>query len=100
MHSDDITCVALSQPDKAHLDPPYFSLSATADMSVSGFLSSMADKAQNALGNSPISQHIPPSLTGASRPSAGASSAATDSHKSHALGQIQHQFRQLQQNYS
>lgn len=65
-------------------------------MSVSGFLSSIADKAQNALGNSPISQHVP----GASRPPAGASSAPTDSHKSHALGQIQHQFRQLQQNYS
>src|SRR5579863_2376254 len=69
-------------------------------MSVTGFLSSMADKAQNALGSSPIAQHIPPSLTGAPRPSPGASSAPTDSHKSHALEQIQHQFRQLQQNYS
>jgi hypothetical protein len=43
-------------------------------MSVSGFLSSISDKAQTALNTSSISQHISPS--------------------------IQHQFRQLQQNYS
>jgi hypothetical protein len=63
------------------------------------FLSSIADKAQNALNSSSISQHIPSSLTGAPRPSHGG---PTDggSPKSHALEQIQHQFRQLQQSYT
>jgi len=67
-------------------------------MPVPGFLSSIADKAQNALNQSSISQHIPASLTGSSQPSHGASSSPTD--KSHTIEQIQHQFRQLQQNYS
>lgn len=65
-------------------------------MPLSGFLSSMAEKAQNALKDTPVAQHIP----GAS---SGTSSAPTDSgstQKSHTFEQIQHQFRQLQQNYS
>ena len=72
-------------------------------MPVPGFLSSIADKAQNALNNSPIAQHLPPPRTGAPRPAPGTSSAPSDSgstHKNYALEQIQHQFRQLQQNYS
>jgi len=68
------------------------------------FLSSIADKAQNALNSSPIAHHIPPSLSGAPRPSSGdASPAPADSgstYKSHTIEQIQHQFRQLQQTYS
>jgi hypothetical protein len=59
----------------------------------------MADKAQNALKDTPIAQHIP----GAPRPSSDASSAPTNSgptQRGHAFEQIQHQFRQLQQNYS
>ena len=67
-------------------------------MPVPGFLTSFADKAQNALNQSSISQHIPPSLAGSSAPSHGTSSSPTD--KNHTLEQIQHQFRQLQQNYS
>jgi hypothetical protein len=67
-------------------------------MPVPGFLTSIADKAQNALNQSSISQHIPSSLTGSSPPSHGTSSSPTD--KNRALEQIQHQFRQLQQNYS
>lgn len=62
------------------------------------FLSSIADKAQNALKQSSISQHIPPSLTGSSPPAHGASSTPTD--KNYTFEQIQHQFRQLQQNYT
>jgi hypothetical protein len=62
------------------------------------FLSSFADKAQNALKQSSISQHIPPSLTGSAPPHHGTSSSPTD--KNHTIEQIQHQFRQLQQNYS
>jgi hypothetical protein len=62
-----------------------------------GFLTSITDKAQSALNQSPISQHIPASLTGSS-PSHGASSTSTD--RNYTLEQIQHQFRQLQQNYS
>jgi len=67
-------------------------------MPVPGFLSSFADKAQNALNQSSVSQHIPSSLTGSSNPPHGASSTPTD--KNYTLEQIQHQFRQLQQNYS
>jgi hypothetical protein len=67
-------------------------------MPVPGFLASFADKAQNALNQSPISQYIPPSVGGSSHPSHGASSSPTD--KNYTLEQIQHQFRQLQQNYS
>ncbi|KAI9508773.1 Eisosome component PIL1-domain-containing protein [Russula earlei] len=71
-------------------------------MPVPGFLSSIADKAQNALNNSPISHHIPPSLSGAVRPPPGSSSTTTDSSSAYksTIEQIQHQFRQLQQNYS
>ncbi len=72
-------------------------------MPVPGFLSSFADKAQNALNTSSISQHIPSSLTSSSRPSEGAPSSPADSssaHKNYTLEQIQRQFRQLQQNYS
>jgi len=67
-------------------------------MPVPGFLTSIADKAQNALNQSSISQHIPSSLTGSSHPSHDASS-STPTDKSHTFVQIQHQFRQLQQNY-
>lgn len=68
-------------------------------MPLPGFLSSMADKAQNALKDTPIAHHIP----GTTRPSSEPSSAPTDSaptQRGHTFGQIQHQFRQLQQNYS
>ncbi|KAI9445188.1 Eisosome component PIL1-domain-containing protein [Lactarius indigo] len=67
------------------------------------FFTSLAGKAQNALKDSPLSQHIPSSLTGAPRPSNDSPPAAADSgstQKSHALGHIQHQLRQLQQTYS
>jgi hypothetical protein len=66
-------------------------------MPVPGFLTSFADKAQNALNQSPISQYIPPSVGG--HPSHGASS-SNPTDKNYTLEQIQHQFRQLQQNYS
>ncbi|KAI0067718.1 hypothetical protein BV25DRAFT_1952282 [Artomyces pyxidatus] len=65
-------------------------------MPVPGFLSSFADKAQNAINNSSISQHIPGSLTG--RPTATGS--GDSASKNHTLEQIQHQFRQFQQTYS
>ena len=59
----------------------------------------MADKAQNALKDTPIAHHIP----GTTRLSSDSASAPTDSaptQRGHAFGQIQHQFRQLQQSYS
>ncbi|KAF8271384.1 Eisosome component PIL1-domain-containing protein, partial [Lactarius quietus] len=59
------------------------------------FLTSIADKTQNALKESSFSQHLPSSITGAPKP---ADSGSTQ--KNLTLGQIQHQFRQLQQNYS
>jgi len=64
-------------------------------MPVPGFLTSIADKTQNALKDSPLSQHLPSSLTGAPKP---ADSGSTQ--KNVTFGQIQHQFRQLQQNYT
>ncbi|KAH9968955.1 Eisosome component PIL1-domain-containing protein [Russula dissimulans] len=69
-------------------------------MPVPGFLSSIADKAQTALNNSPISQHIPPSLSGAPRPGPSPPADSGSTYKSHTIEQIQHQFRQLQQSYS
>ena len=69
-------------------------------MSVSDFFSSVADKAQNALNNTPLAQHLP-TRTGATRPSTGASPNSGGAYKgNNALEQIQHQFRQIQQNYS
>ena len=68
-------------------------------MPLPGFLTSMADKAQNALKDTPIAHHIP----GTTRPSSDLSSAPTDSgptQRGHTFEQIQHQFRQLQQTYS
>ena len=71
-------------------------------MSVSDIFSSMVDKAQTALNNNPsISQHLPSSFTTAPHPSHGAPQAPTDSgRKNITVEQIQHQFRQLQLNYS
>jgi hypothetical protein len=63
-------------------------------MPVPGFLTSFADKAQTALKDSPLSQHLPSSLTGAPATDSGSN------QKNVTLGQIQHQLRQLQQNYS
>src|SRR6266702_24438 len=84
--------------------PTRFSIfSPISNMPIPGFLSSIADKAQNAIKDSSLSQHIPSSLTGAPRPSPNSPPTATDSgstQKSHAFVQIQHQFRQLQQTYS
>jgi hypothetical protein len=105
---DDVMFRSAARPDKAHLDAPLYLISlfllsftfVIATMPVPGFLSSIADKAQNALGNTPIAQHIPSSLTGAPRPSASASSPPADGRRNYTLDQIQHQFRQLQQNYS
>lgn len=63
-------------------------------MPASGFLSSFADKAQTAFKDSSLSQYIPSSRTGAPTTEGGSS------QKNLTLGQIQHQLRQLQQNYS
>jgi hypothetical protein len=73
-------------------------------MSVSDIFSSMVDKAQTALNNNPsISQHLPSSFTTPPHPSHGAPQPPTDSgstRKNITVEQIQHQFRQLQLNYS
>ena len=73
-------------------------------MPVPGFLSSFADKAQSAINASPLAGHIPgstrPTSPQAAASSAGADSGATQTHKSHTLEQIQHQFRTFQQAYS
>jgi len=63
-------------------------------MPLPGFLSSFADKAQNAIKDSPLSQHMPSSFTGATPTDSGSN------QKNLTLGQLQHQFRQFQQTYS
>jgi len=64
-------------------------------MPVPGFLTSFADKAQSAFKDSSLSQHLPSSSrTGAPATESGST------QKNVTLGQIQHQLRQLQQNYS
>ena len=68
-------------------------------MPVPGFLTSFADKAQTALKDSPLAQHIPSSLTGNNAADSGSTQKNT-TQKNLTFGQIQHQFRQLQQNYS
>jgi len=62
-------------------------------MPLPGFITSLTDKAQNAIKDSPLSQHLP-SFTGASSTDGGTT------QKNLTIGQIQHQFRQFQQNYS
>ncbi|KAA1468226.1 hypothetical protein DENSPDRAFT_857164 [Dentipellis sp. KUC8613] len=62
-----------------------------------GFLSSIADKAQNALNQSPLASRLPGSMTGRpTSPGSGEGSAG----KSHTLEQLQYQLRSFQQTYS
>lgn len=62
-------------------------------MSVSGFLSSIADKAQNAINQTPLAGHV---HTGDSS----ANHAPSQSGYRSALGSIQHQIRNLGQQYT
>jgi hypothetical protein len=64
-------------------------------MPLPSFFTSMTDKAQSALKDSPLSQHLPSSITGAAPTDSGSTQ-----QKNLTLGQIQHQLRQFQQNYS
>ncbi|PPQ88616.1 hypothetical protein CVT25_010192 [Psilocybe cyanescens] len=75
-------------------------------MPVPGFLSSFADKAQNAINASPLGPHMPASLQNrssspdpATQPSAN-EAASQGGAKSHTLESLQYQFRSLQQQYS
>lgn len=81
---------------------------------MSSFLSTIAEKAQNALNQTPLANHIPghsPSSTpGVHHPGAGGSGAEAGSGagqsgsggflKSHAFENISHQFRTFQQQYT
>ncbi|KDR85055.1 hypothetical protein GALMADRAFT_131806 [Galerina marginata CBS 339.88] len=76
-------------------------------MPVPGFLASFADKAQSAINASPLGAHMPASMQhqrpaspdAAAQPTAN-EAAAQGGAKSHALENIQYQFRSLQQQYS
>lgn len=63
-------------------------------MSVSGFLSSIADKAQNAINQTPLAGHI-----GTTDPSSN-HAASQGGHRSFALESLQHQIRNLGQQYT
>lgn len=67
-------------------------------MSVSGFFSSIADKAQSAINQTPLAGHIP-GTTSATDPSAN-QAASQGGHRSFALEALQHQIRSLGQQYT
>ena len=67
-------------------------------MSVSGFLSSIADKAQNAINQTPLAGHIH-GTTPAGDPSAN-QAASQGGRRSFALESLQHQIRNLGQQYT
>lgn len=67
-------------------------------MPVSGFFSSIADKAQNAISQTPLAGHIPgTSPTGDSSPS---HTASQGGHRSLAFESLQHQIRNFGQQYT
>ncbi|OCH95785.1 hypothetical protein OBBRIDRAFT_883721 [Obba rivulosa] len=63
---------------------------------MSSFFSSLADKAQSALKDTPLAQHLP----GAQQTDGGKDSQSGGLLKSHTFEAIQHQFRTIQQQYS
>lgn len=67
-------------------------------MSVSSFLSSFADKAQNAINQTPLAGHIP-GTSATDQPSAN-QSAAQGGHRSVTLEALQHQIRSIGQQYT
>ncbi|KAI6162242.1 Eisosome component PIL1-domain-containing protein [Pisolithus thermaeus] len=69
-------------------------------MSVSNFLSQFADKAQNAINQSPLAGHIPgTSPGGAGQPSAN-QAAAQGGTRSHTIETLQYQLRNIGQQYT
>jgi len=68
-------------------------------MSVSGFLSSFADKAQSAINQTPLAGHIPGTTSTSDQPSAN-QTAAQGGHRSVTLEALQHQFRSIGQQYT
>ncbi|KAH8102470.1 Eisosome component PIL1-domain-containing protein [Cristinia sonorae] len=66
---------------------------------MSSFFSSLADKAQSALKDTPLAQHIP-GATPASSTSSGRPSSDATSGGSRTLDHLAHQFRTFQQQYS
>ena len=70
-------------------------------MPVTSFLSSIADKAQSAINNSPLAGHIPGhQVSGSSDPATQPSANDAAGQKSHAFESIQHQLRSIQQQYT
>ena len=71
-------------------------------MPVSGFLSSIADKAQSAINSSPLAGHLPGYQHSSSPDSAAAQPSGNDAvaQKSHTFESIQHQLRSIQQQYT
>lgn len=67
-------------------------------MPVSGFFSSIADKAQNAINQTPLAGHIPGTAP-ATDPSAN-HAASQGGHRSFAFESLQHQIRNLGQQYT
>ncbi|KAF8843974.1 hypothetical protein BDN67DRAFT_1008425 [Paxillus ammoniavirescens] len=68
-------------------------------MPVPSFLSTFADKAQNAINQSPLAGHIPGTSSASDQPS-GNQAAAQGGHRSFALESLQHQIRNIGQQYT
>ncbi|KAG0708927.1 Eisosome component PIL1-domain-containing protein [Suillus ampliporus] len=68
-------------------------------MSVSSFLSSFADKAQNAINQTPLAGHIPGTTSASDQPSAN-QAASQGGYRSVALDSLQHQIRSIGQQYT
>lgn len=67
-------------------------------MSVSGFFSSIADKAQSAINQTPLAGHIPGTTAAGDSPANQVPSQS--GHRSFALESLQHQIRNLGQQYT
>ncbi|KIK94914.1 hypothetical protein PAXRUDRAFT_141885 [Paxillus rubicundulus Ve08.2h10] len=68
-------------------------------MPVPSFLSSFADKAQNAINQSSLAGHLPGSSSASDQPSAN-QAAAQGAHRSFALESLQYQIRNIGQQYT
>ncbi|KIJ68378.1 hypothetical protein HYDPIDRAFT_106570 [Hydnomerulius pinastri MD-312] len=68
-------------------------------MPVPSFLSSFADKAQNAINQTPLAGHLPGASAGGEQPSAN-QAAAQGGHRNRALESLQYQLRSIGQQYT
>ncbi|KAL4064891.1 Eisosome component PIL1-domain-containing protein [Scleroderma yunnanense] len=69
-------------------------------MPVSSFFSQIADKAQSAINQTPLGAHIPARPTGGTAQPSANQAAAQGGYRSHTLESLQHQIRNIGQQYT